>query len=96
MNVLRNVLFCMVALVLCLGLTACGENKVTQENFKKLKNEMKESEVTKIMGPPTETKEEDVPLFGKAKVSIWKSGDNVISVFFIDDKAIKIDGKFSN
>ena len=74
----------MVAL-LCFCLAGCG-SKVSKDNYQKIKSGMSEKEVSDILGSPTETKDA-----GAGKTLIWKSGDDTISVTFMNDKvAVKI------
>jgi hypothetical protein len=83
-----------LVLAICLCLSACGGSKVTSENFAKIKPKMTESEVKDILGSPTETKEENTPS-GKTQLSIWKSGNNVVTIGFIEGKVVSMDGKFA-
>ncbi len=65
----------------CLLLVGCGGSKVTADNYKKISNDMTEAQVKDILGAPSETKEA-----GPSKVSVWKSGNDTVSVTFIDGK----------
>jgi hypothetical protein len=91
----------MLALGLCLGLSGCGGGKITKANADKINTGMSEKEVADILGPPTDSAEVklpempgglggDVPGMPKmpagAKNSVWKDGNKVITVTFLDGK----------
>ena len=80
----------MLFVALCLGLSGCGggeASKVNKANFAKIKDSMSEKEVTDILGPPTDTKNN-----GDVKQLIWKAGNNNVT---IDFRAGKIESKVS-
>jgi hypothetical protein len=58
--------------------SAGGADKVTRENFDKVKDGMTEPQVTAILGPPTDV--------SNPAMKVWKSGNNTISVGFKDGK----------
>jgi hypothetical protein len=85
---------------LCLALAGCGGGKISKANADKVNTGMTEKEVSDLLGAPTETAEVAVPDMGgllgggagvpgmpkKARQSIWKEGDKVIVVTFVDGK----------
>ncbi|HWA37841.1 MAG TPA: outer membrane protein assembly factor BamE [Burkholderiales bacterium] len=72
-----------IAATLLLLLVACS--KVTPENFARIQNGMTESEVTAILGSPTEsTSREVLGITGTA--SRWVSGDTAITIRFVGGK----------
>ena len=95
-------LFVTLFAAVCIGLAGCtktdgkgtgnksgdGEaSKVNKANFAKVKDTMSEKEVTDILGPPTDTKNN-----GDVKQLIWKAGNNNVT---IDFRAGKIESKAS-
>jgi hypothetical protein len=84
-----------LVLALCLAVPAC-KSKVTVDNFAKVKQGMSEKEVEGILGSPSKSGEEDVPLMGKLKVSTWKSGNSVVTVGYKDGKVFTMNGQFKN
>jgi hypothetical protein len=70
-----------VGLVVVLLLVLLGGSKVSHANFKKLTDNMTESEVTGILGSPDENQD-----MGFVKVMGWKSGNNAILVSFSGGK----------
>ncbi len=80
---------CILSVVLAFAfITAgCGVDKVNKTNFDKIKTGMTEAEVQAILGPPTESSGVDVAVFA-GTTSIWKEGDTVISIQFVNGKVI--------
>jgi hypothetical protein len=76
----RFVALLALSLVLCVGLTGCG-SKVSKANADKITNGMTEAQVKDILGTPTETQSA-----GTGSVMVWKSGNDTISVTFMDGK----------
>jgi hypothetical protein len=91
----------MLAHGLCLGLCGCGGGKITKANADKINTGMSEKEVTDILGPPTDSAEVKIPempglpggevpgipkMPAGAKNSVWKDGNKVITVTFLDGK----------
>jgi hypothetical protein len=96
-----------VATALCLTLSGCGgSGKISKANADKIKAGMTESEVTAILGAPTENVEAKMPDMsalmpggmkmpgmkmpgmGGIKSSVWKDGDRVITVSFMEGKVM--------
>ena len=76
------------ALALCLLLAGCGGGKsFSDDDFKKVKPGMAESEVTEILGAPAQSKEADSPL-GKMKTATWKSNGKDYAVSYADGKVM--------
>lgn len=61
----------LVALVLVVGLGACspGPIKLRQENLDQVREGMSTSEVKAILGSPTESREEPIPVVGGTKTT---------------------------
>lgn len=78
-----------VLALVCLSLSACGgSKKISDEDFKKAKSNMSETDVVAALGKPSETSEADSAL-GKMKIMIWQGeGDKGYMVSFLDGKAM--------
>jgi predicted Zn finger-like uncharacterized protein len=94
-------LLVLVGVVVVLFATGAIGNKITEENFAKLKAGMSEVEVKAILGPPTEVNDVGIkaanPLFPGGlgvRVLTWKHGQNQVIVGFLNDKATQITGSF--
>lgn len=75
----------LIVLVIVLILVLGGGNKITRENFAKVKNGMSESEVTGILGNPTMS----VGAGGFGKVMTWQTSDLVITVTFQNGRVVQ-------
>jgi hypothetical protein len=77
----------LLVLVICaLCLMACG-SRINQENFEKIQTGMSMSQVTAILGEPTESSSVDVAVFS-GTVSKWQKGDVTITVQFVNGKVV--------
>jgi hypothetical protein len=74
--------------VVCLSIVGCGGSRVSKANADKITKDMTEAQVKDILGAPTETTGQ-----GGNQVSVWKSGDDTISVTFLNGK---VAGKISS
>jgi hypothetical protein len=81
-------------------------NKVTEENYKKIKLGMSEAEVKAILGEPTAVEDLDkaasklginvrMPTSG-LRVLMWRNGNNQITLSFRNDKVVTMMSQFSN
>ena len=89
-------------LFLCLLIPACGKNKVTKDNYEKIKNDMTLAEVEAILGKGAKDESGDgsgvaaqfgVDVSGPAKAGgrgvdtyVWESGGKTIKVFINNGK----------
>ncbi len=78
----RAIAFTFAAAVL---LAACS--KVTQENFTRVQDGMTESEVTAILGSPTESSSSSL-LGISGTASKWVAADAVITIRFVNGKVV--------
>jgi hypothetical protein len=69
-----------------------GGKKIDQEAYDKIRQGMTEAEVNAILGSPTSS----VSVFGTARMSVWKQGDNQITVNFDNGKASVLLGLFKD
>jgi len=67
-------------------LLGCG-SKVTQENFAKIQSGMTETEVTAILGPPTESNSLGLGPVG-GTTSTWKDNGRTITIQFVNGKVL--------
>ena len=65
----------------------CSVDKLSKENFDRIKTGMTETEVQAILGPPAESTGVDVTVFS-GTTSIWKNGHTVISIQFVNGKVV--------
>jgi hypothetical protein len=72
--------------VLGFCLAACS-SPINQENFEKIQTGMTMTQVTAILGEPTESSSVDVAVFS-GTVSKWKKGDVTITVQFVNGKVV--------
>jgi outer membrane protein assembly factor BamE (lipoprotein component of BamABCDE complex) len=90
MNLTHSVklrLWIIPVLVFCaLCLVACG-SRLSQANFDKIQTGMTITQVTAILGEPTESSSVDVAVFS-GTVSKWKAGDVTITVQFVNGKVV--------
>jgi outer membrane protein assembly factor BamE (lipoprotein component of BamABCDE complex) len=68
--------------IVALCLSGCG-SAVTKENYEKIKDGMSESEVTNILGSPTQSQE----LLG-SKFCQWTDDQKVIHITFLNNKVV--------
>jgi len=89
-----------VVVGLCMFAAGCG-GQITKGSFDKISTGMTEQQVTDILGSPTESAEVNMPDFAslvpgkkpaampdmpKLKQAIWKGGNKVITVQFLNGK----------
>jgi hypothetical protein len=72
-------------LLLAMGIAGC--NKVTPDNFAKIKPGQSEAEVDDVLGKATTTETQSSAIATGSKKT-WKSGDKTIMVLFIDGKVM--------
>jgi len=89
-----------MALFTLLALNACGGGSpftLTQENLEKIHRDMSSREVKSILGEPTETKSEPIPLVGGTKTTFVYSNkqDRVVIVLKNDNVQTK-EGNFTS
>jgi hypothetical protein len=91
-----------VVLVACLALAGCGKDKITKENFDKIKDGMTVDEVEKILGSATQTPGDGANVAAQVGVDVtggapppstvdygWESGKKSITVTFKQGKVIQ-------
>src|SRR5262245_47854676 len=78
-----------LALGLCLPASGCGgsSSRITKANADKITAGMSEKEVADILGLPNESTEKQLGLqnlLTLLKQSVWKEGDKIISLTFVN------------
>ena len=80
-----------IALIAYLFAGVVGCNRVTRENYNKVKTGMTQQQVKDILGNPYEAKASGVSVLGvggEATTLTWKSGDESITITFVNDKVV--------
>ena len=78
-------------LTVCLSiiLTACGGGSpltLTQSNFEKIHNDMSQADVRGILGGPTESKTEPIPIVGGSQTTYtYRNDKNEVVIVFKND-----------
>jgi len=78
-------------LVASLVFTGCSGNPVTQSNYDKIKNGMKESEVAAILGKGKEQASSGGDFGGismNGKSMVWQNGNEIITVMFMNGEVM--------
>lgn len=83
----RKLMFFFFLMTVTFLVFGCSVDKISKENFDRIKTGMTEAEVQAILGPPTESTGVDVNVFS-GTTSIWKKGDTVISIQFVNGKVV--------
>lgn len=89
-----------LALVLLTGLSACGGGSpltLTQENLEKIQEGMSAAEVKTILGPPTDSKSEPIPIVGGTKTTYVYSNDKDRVVIVLKNDTVQTkEGHFTS
>ncbi|MEO6052801.1 MAG: outer membrane protein assembly factor BamE [Chthoniobacterales bacterium] len=96
MNILRTVF----ALVLVMTLAACNSqplNPMTQEKLDKVQEGMSATEVKSLLGSPTDSKSEPIPIVGGTKTTYVYTHDNDRVVIVLKNDTVQSkEGHFSS
>jgi hypothetical protein len=84
---LSQLLAVALSIAVCLSLVSCGSFKISQENFEKVQTGMSLTQVTAILGEPTESNSVDLAVFS-GTVSKWKAGGITITIQFVNGKVV--------
>jgi hypothetical protein len=100
-NAIRGISF--VVLVTFLGLstlTGCHSgilSPLTQENLDKVQTDMSTADVKAILGEPTSSDSEPIPIVGGTKVTyVYDNNKDHVIIVFKNDKVQSKEGTFSN
>ncbi len=84
---------------LSLILMGCGGGSpltLTQDNLNKVHNDMSQAEVRDIMGAPTDSRDEPIPVVGGTKTTYtYRNDSSEVTIVFKNDKVQEKDGSFS-
>ncbi len=84
---------------LSLVLLGCGGGSpltLTQENLDKIHDDMSTSDVRAIMGAPTESKDEPIPIVGGTETTYtYRNDKNSVTIVFKNDKVKEKHGSFN-
>ena len=87
-----------LGVILLIGSTACSKlPSLTQTNLDKIQNGMSSAEVQSILGKPTESQSEQIPIVGGTKTTyIYSSQNNRATVILKNDTVQSKEGHFNN
>jgi hypothetical protein len=84
---------------LSLILMGCGGGSpltLNQDNLNKVHNDMSQAEVRGIMGAPTDSRDEPIPIVGGTKTTYtYRNDTSEVTIIFKNDKVQEKDGSFS-
>jgi hypothetical protein len=84
---------------LSLILLGCGGGSpltLTQSNLDKIHNDMSSTDVRSIMGAPTESKDEPIPIVGGTKTTyVYRNDSSEVTIVFKNDQVQEKNGTFS-
>ena len=85
--------------VLSLVLVGCGGGSpltLNQKNLDRVHDDMSATEVRAILGAPTESKEEPIPIVGGTKtIYVYRNDRSEVTIIFKNDKVQEKNGTFS-
>jgi hypothetical protein len=97
---LRRTICTALALAVMTGLGACGGGSpvtLTQANLDKIQQDMSASEVKAILGEPTETKTEPIPIVGGTKTTyVYENKQDRVVIILKNDNVQSKEGQFGS
>jgi hypothetical protein len=88
-------ILCVILSLLLLGCGGGSPLTLNQENLNKIHDDMSQTEVRNIMGAPTESKEEPIPIVGGTQITYTYRNDTSEAVIvFKNDKVKETHGTF--
>lgn len=85
--------------ILAAGLSACGGGSpltLTQENLEKIQDGMSAAEVKAILGPPTDSKSEPIPVVGGTKTTyVYSNREDRAVIVLKNDTVQSKEGHFA-
>ena len=89
-----------MALLAVLTLNACGGGSpltLTQENLDKIQNDMSVAEVKSILGQPTDSSSEPIPIVGGTKTTlVYSNNQDRVVIILKNDKVQSKEGHFTS
>jgi hypothetical protein len=89
---MKNKYASLLAVAAFLLLTACS--RLTEDNLQKIHNGMTTAEVKAILGDPTSSHTETVPILGSNTVYSYHTGSSNVNITFVNEKVITTEGEF--
>lgn len=87
---------CVVLSLLLLGCGGGSPLTLNQENLNKIHDDMSQTEVRDIMGAPTESKTDPIPLVGGVQTTYtYRNNNSEVVIVFKNDKVQEKHGTFS-
>jgi SmpA / OmlA family len=90
----------LVSLFALFVLSACGGGSpatLTQENLDKIKPDMSSQEVKSILGEPTDSKSEPIPIVGGTKTTyVYSNKEDRVVIILKNDNVQTKEGHFGN
>ncbi len=102
MNIRKSSFAVTLAVSIALALSACGGGSpltLTQANLDKIHDGMSASEVKSILGDPTDSKTEPIPIVGGTKTTYVytnKDGNDRVTIVLKNDTVQSKEGHFSS
>ena len=95
----RAAVICLVPLFAIFALGACNSgplSPLTQENLDKIQNDMSSMQVKAILGEPTQSQTEPIPIVGGTKTTyIYTNDKSTITIVLKNDKVQTKEGTFA-
>jgi hypothetical protein len=86
--------------LLSLSLVACGGGSplsLNQANLDKIHDDMSPTEVKAILGSPTDSKSEPIPVVGGTETTyVYRNNDSEVKIVFKNDQVKEKQGSFSH
>lgn len=90
----------LVVCLLTLSLNACGGGSpltLTQENFDKIYNDMSPADVRGVLGEPSQSTTEPIPIIGGTQTTyVYENNSNRATIVFKNDLVKEKHSNFSN
>ncbi len=88
-----------LCLALSLALLGCGGGSpltLTQDNFSKIQNDMSQAEVQAILGAPTDSKTDPIPVVGGTQTTFtYRNDKSEVVIVFKNDQVKEKHANFS-
>jgi predicted small lipoprotein YifL len=96
----HRLFFSFMAVVTMLALNACGGGSpltLTQANLDRIQNDMSAKEVKSILGEPTDSKSEPIPIVGGTKTTyVYANKTDRVVIILKNDNVQSKEGHFSS
>jgi len=100
MNIAKDIAKASLCLLLTLSLVACGGGSpltLNQANLDKVQQDMSPTDVKAILGNPTDSTTEPIPVVGGTQTTyIYRNDTSEVKIIFKNDLMKEKDGSFSH